>query len=295
VLQNRRKNPHTSQATGDAIPAPYGGFPVRKWTALVVFGLVLAYAFTQVQALTFDMNFASLTTVQKTSVEDKKATASDKPLAYEVPLLDGKKDRTKAQPTEEYKLADAPNARELFDMIVSCWPERSWFRGELSAEARTMRRNSAASGTNTTTLDPVSGNYVTQNSTGNDATIGLLFRVPLWSAMELDREREREAGRRNVIAQQVGVYVSSLAEFQLTEREIKIHRALEKRSQDRVQLGVAETSEQVKGLQNVAQLEGKQIMNRANLIKSRITLQGLCTHDKAWIIDEYLKRFRDVE
>jgi outer membrane protein TolC len=247
-----------------------------KLTALVACVLVAGIASSQAQS-------------------DKKPAATDKPPPYQIPLLDGKKERTKAQPTDEYKLADAPNARELFDMIVSCWPERSWFRGELSAEARTTRRNSAINGSTTTTLDPVSGNYVTQNSTGNDATIGLLLRVPLWSAMELDREREREAGRRNLIAQQVGVYVSSLAEFQLTEREIQIHRALEKRSQERVMLGVAEISEQVKGLQNVAQLEAKQVRNKADLIKSRITLQGLCTHDKAWIIDEYLKRFRDVE
>ena len=276
VLQNRLKSPRTAQATGATIPATYGGFYGRKWVVFVACVLVAGIALSQAQS-------------------DKKPAATDKPPPYQIPLLDGKKERTKAQPTDEYKLADAPNARELFDMIVSCWPERSWFRGELSAEARTTRRNSAINGSTTTTLDPVSGNYVTQNSTGNDATIGLLLRVPLWSAMELDREREREAGRRNLIAQQVGVYVSSLAEFQLTEREIQIHRALEKRSQERVMLGVAETSEQVKGLQNVAQLEAKQVRNKADLIKSRITLQGLCTHDKAWIIDEYLKRFRDVE
>ena len=247
-----------------------------KFAALVACVLVAGIASSQAQS-------------------DKKPAATDKPPPYQIPLLDGKKDRTKAQPTDEYKLADAPNARELFDMIVSCWPERSWFRGELSAEARSMRRNSAASGQSTTTLDPISGNYITQNSTGNDATIGLLLRVPLWSATELDREREREAGRRNVIAQQVGIYVSALAEYQITEREMNITKALEKRSQERVALGVADTSEQVQKLQSVSQLEGKQLLNRANLIKSRITLQGLCTQDKAWIIDEYLKRFRDVE
>jgi outer membrane protein TolC len=247
-----------------------------KFAALVVCALLTTYAISQAPA-------------------DKKPAAIDKLPPYQIPLLDGKKDRTKAQPTEEYKLAEAPNARELFDMIVSCWPERSWFRGELSAEARSMRRNSAASGQSTTTLDPVSGNYITQNSTGNDATIGLLLRVPLWSATELDREREREANRRNIISAQVGTYVSALAEYQITEREMQITKALEKRSQERVALGIADTSEQVQKLQSVSQLESKQLMNRANLIKSRITLQGLCTHDKAWIIDEYLKRFRDVE
>jgi hypothetical protein len=276
VLQNRLKSPRTAQATGATIPATYGGFYGRKWIVFVACVLVAGIATSQAQS-------------------DKKPAATDKPPPYQIPLLDGKKERTKAQPTEEYKLAEAPNARELFDMIVSCWPERSWFRGELSAEARTMRRNSAANGTNTTTLDPISGNYVTQNSTGNDATVGLLLRVPLWSATELDKERVRESERRSVIAEKVGVYVSALAEYQLNEREMQITKALEKRAQERVALGIAETSEQVSKLQSVSQLEGKQIMNRANLIKSRITLQGLCTQDKAWIIDEYLKRFRDVE
>jgi hypothetical protein len=239
--------------------------------------------------------FALLATFAIAQTNDKKPEVNDKPPPYQIPLLDGKKERTKAQPTDEYKLAPAPNARELFDMVVACWPERSWFRGELSAEARTTRRNSATNGQNTTTLDPISGNYITQNSTGNDATVGLLLRVPLWSATELDKERVRESERRSTIADKIGVYVSSLAEFQLTERQMHIHRALEKRAQERVQLGIAETSEQVKGLQSVSELEGKQITNRANLIKARITLQGLCTSEKAWLIDEYLKRYRDVE
>lgn len=239
--------------------------------------------------------FALVATFAIAQTSDKKPEVNDKPPPYQIPLLDGKKERTKAQPTDEYKLAPAPNARELFDMVVACWPERSWFRGELSAEARSMRRNNAASGTNTTTLDPISGNYVTQNSTGNDATVGLLFRVPLWSATELDKERQRESDRRATIADKIGIYVSSLAEYQLTERQMHIHRALEKRAQERVQLGIAETNEQVKGLQSVSELEGKQITNRANLIKARITLQGLCTSEKAWLIDEYLKRYRDVE
>jgi hypothetical protein len=212
-----------------------------------------------------------------------------KPPPYQVPLFDGSKDRTKAQPTEPLVMPTIPNARELFDLVVSCWPEKSWFRGELSMEARLTRNvnNSNSTGatnntttangaTTTTSFDPVSGQY--QTTTGN--YIGIVGRIPLWSAMELDREREREVSRRGVIAGAVGTYVSALAEHKLTERELDLHRSLEK---------------QVGNLEKVANLEGKMIKTSAELIKSRVTISGMCDDRKAWVIDEYLKRFNVVQ
>ena len=217
-----------------------------------------------------------------------------KPPPYVLPLFDGKDKPSKVVPEGEYKLAPMPNARDLFDMVASCWPEKSWFRGELSAEARTTKRTSDSTATSSTTYDPVSGQYTTSVGAG-ESYVGLVFRIPLWSAVELDREREREIGRRGKIAASVGDFISSLAEYQMAEREIVLMKSLERRSQERVWLGVAETSEQVKYLEKVASIDRALVGYRAKLITARVSLQGMCDERKSWIVDEYLKRFKDVE
>jgi hypothetical protein len=217
-----------------------------------------------------------------------------KPPPYVLPLFDGKDNPPKKPPEGEYKLGKMPNARDLFDMVSSCWPEKSWFRGELSAEARTNKRVSDSTATSTTSYDPVSGQYTTSVGSG-EQYVGLVFRIPLWSAIELDREREREVGRRGKIAASVGDFISALAEYQMSERELVLMKSLERRSQERVGLGIAETTEQVKYLEKVASVDRSLVGSRAKLITARVALQGMCDERKSWIVDEYLKRFKDVE
>lgn len=210
--------------------------------------------------------------------------------AYVVPLFDGRENAPKDPPKGEYKLAPLPNARELFDMTIACYPEKSWFRGELSAESRITQRGS----TSTTTFDPVSGQYQTSVGQG-DKYVGLVFRIPLFSAAELDREREREIGRRARVADAVGDFVAALAEWQMVEREIVLMKSLEARAQQRVGLGVTATDEQVKYLEKVASLDRAMVGFKAKLIRARVTLVGMCASDKSWVLDEYLMRYREVE
>ena len=227
------------------------------------------------------------------TAQDKEAENLAKP-PYILPLFDGKDQPSKVAPVGEYKLAPMPNARELFDMVVACWPEKSWFRGELSAESRITKLASDSSASSSTSFDPVTGQYTTNVGSG-EKYVGLVFRIPLWSATELDREREREAGRRGKIADSVGNFVNALASWQMDERELVLMKSLERRSQERVWLGVAETAEQVRYLEKVASIDRSMVASRAKLITARITLQGMCDDRKSWVIDEYLKRFKDVE
>jgi hypothetical protein len=113
--------------------------------------------------------------------------------------------------------------------------------------------------------------------------------------MELDKEREREMVRRGKIADGVGEFITALAEMQMAERELLLMKSLEKRSQERVTMGVAETKEQVTYLEKVAAIDRSLVNQKARLIKSRVQLQGMCEENKAWLIDEYLKRFKDVQ
>ena len=51
----------------------------------------------------------------------------------------------------------------------------------------------------------------------------------------------------------------------------------------------------MKYLEKVASLDRGMVGYRAKLIKSRVSLQGMCDASKSWVVDEYLKRFKDVE
>jgi hypothetical protein len=208
-----------------------------------------------------------------------------------LPLLDGSKTRGIEQPQDELTLPSIPNARELFDMVVSCWPEKSFFRGELSLEGRATRTHASNSTTSTTTtFDPVTGSY----SSSHNNYIALVGKIPLYSGIELDREREREASRRTLIANAVGVYISALAEHKLNERELQLLRALEARAKQRVDAGVTETKEQLGAFEKVSTLENKNIKTGADLIKSRVQLSAMCDDKRAWIIDGYLKKFNEL-
>jgi hypothetical protein len=222
-------------------------------------------------------------------VNDKPKEAPLPRAKTTLPLLDGSKTRTIEQPQGELELPSIPNARELFELVVSCWPEKSFFRGELSLEGRATRTNTTTS--NTTSFDPVTGSYTTSN---NNNYIALVGKIPLYSGIELDREREREASRRTVIANAVGVYISALAEHKLNERELHLLRALEIRAKQRVDAGVTETKEQLGAFEKVSQLENKNIKTGADLIRSRITLSAMCDDKRAWIIDGYLKKFTEL-
>lgn len=96
-----------------------------------------------------------------------------------------------------------------------------------------------------------------------------MARIPLVSATELDKERNREAERHGRVADAVGELVGAFAEHAMTARQLALSRALEKRAQERVRAGVADTAEQVHYLEQVAALELKiQTLRAAELTSS---------------------------
>lgn len=209
---------------------------------------------------------------------------------YVLPLFDSKPGSDfSPPPSEELKLGPAPNAAELFDLVQKCWPDKTWFRGELAAEARVNQRLSDSSSA-VTTYDAATGQYVTSTGAATQYA-GIVFRLPLWSASELDREREREAGRRVQVAGAVGTYIKALADIQMSGRELALMRSLERRSQQRVGLGITDTSEQVKYLERVAALDRGLFGQQAALITAHLSLTALCDDNKRPGLDAYLSRY----
>ncbi|MRV76824.1 hypothetical protein GJ700_34455 [Duganella sp. FT92W] len=208
-------------------------------------------------------------------------TDLDKP-PLTVPLFDGA-ERTIQPPPDPLKRPTIPDYRRLFDLTVACWPEKSWFRGELHVEGRLANKKNAQN----SALDPNSGTITTRD----DRYIALVARIPLMSASELDKERNREAERRGKIAEAVGSLVSAYAERVMQTRQLSLLQALEKRAQERVRVGVAETGEQVRYLEQVAALETRIQALHGDEIKARLHLLGMCDETNMARIDAYLDTF----
>ena len=138
------------------------------------------------------------------------------------------------------------------------------------------------------------GSYVDTSgsiSGGSRAGVALVARVPLYSAAEMDREREREYARRVKVADAVGAFVTALAEREKNHRELQLMRALERRSQERVKIGVAETAEQVRYLEKVATIEGELLKLNGQIQTARLELIGHCSAPTADGLDRHLVQF----
>ncbi len=197
---------------------------------------------------------------------------------FELPTYAGDKQSIHA-PTMPPKPGAMPDAKDLYERALHCWPAQSYIRGEVFAEGR-LRSDQV--------------NYMDDNGTVRGAarsSVALVARIPLYSALELDREREREYARRTKLAEAVGVFVTALSERLKTKRELELTRALERRAQERVRIGVTETAEQVKYLERVAALEGDLMRLGGQIQKSRLELVGHCTAREGESMDRHLVQF----
>ena len=172
-----------------------------------------------------------------------------------------------------------PNPRELYQRALDCWPGPSHFRAELSLEGRVSPRGSAwIDGTG-------------QITPGAPVGASLVARLPLYSATELDREREREWLRRRRAAEAVGQLLTHLADRQRLRQEWGLMKVLEKRARQRVISGIVDSSEQVRYLERVADLEGQLLRQAGQIERSRLELLGFCDQAHADALDAHLRVF----
>ena len=202
--------------------------------------------------------------------------AENKP--WELPTYSGEKPNhhAKEKPDEAVAL---PEPRELYERAIGCWPAPSYMRAEVSLEGRIRNER-------TTYLDETG----TVQGSGR-AGVALVARLPLYSAAELDREREREYTRRVKVADAVGAFFTALTDRQRIKRELHLMQALERRAQERVRVGVTDTAEQVKYMERVASLDGELLKLRGQVQKSRLELIGHCNVANVNELDAYIARF----
>lgn len=197
---------------------------------------------------------------------------------HELPTYSGDKPSYHA-PEKSVKSTQLPDARDLYEKALNCWPAPSLMRAEVGIEGRMRSERSQ-------TLDE-DGAFRTAGRFG----VALVARLPLYSALELDREREREYMRRTKLADATGNFISILAERQKHVRQLDLLRALERRSQERVKAGITETTEQVGYMEKVAATEGELLKQSGQLQKARLELIGHCSASQADEVDRYILQY----
>lgn len=188
-------------------------------------------------------------------------------------------DQGHALPEFDVQVPPMPEARQLYQRTLDCWPSASRFRAELSLEGRLSQRGG-------TWLDNTSG----QITSGAPVSASLVARLPLYSASEMDREREREWLRRRRAAEGVGQWLAQLADRQRMRQELSLMKSLEKRARQRVLHGIVDSSEQVHYMERVADLEG-QLLRQSGLIeRTRLELLGFCDQAHVEALDALLQQ-----
>jgi hypothetical protein len=116
-------------------------------------------------------------------------------------------------------------------------------------------------------------------------------RVPLYNGADVERERQREFQRRIKAAEAVGLLMTAITDVERVDRQAGLMRALERRAQERVRLGVADTSEQVAYLEKTAALESDRLKYDAAAQRARLELLALCAPGRVDQLDDFVRPF----
>ena len=185
-----------------------------------------------------------------------------------------------ALPEYQLRTPALPDARDLYQRALDCWPSASHFRAELSLEGRLGPRASLWSDT--------SGHL---NASPSALSAALVARLPLYSASELDHEREREWQRRRRAAEAVGQLITQLADRHRIRQELGLMKTLESRARQRVLAGIVDSSEQVRYMERVANLDGQLLRHDGDIARSRLELLGFCAQHHADTLDQHLQPY----
>lgn len=163
----------------------------------------------------------------------------------------------------------------LFSLVVNCFPERPPWGLELDAVGGLRE---SAGGVSTFDTSGLAKHYV-----------GVVAKMPLYSATEINKERQTEYERRQQVAANIKTLLSGLASRRRAQRELGLYASLEARAQKRVGLGLVEATEQIGYLEKVAQAQSRLDDAGAAIDGARLALVGQCRDEVANTVNDYLK------
>ena len=204
--------------------------------------------------------------------------AADGPTDYApwtVPLYNGDPAQTHRAPARAAPASPVPEARDLWTRALACWPLEKVMDLTVSLEGRA--RNVRGS------------DFENQNR----AWVGVVAKIPLYNGGDVERERQREFMRRTKAAESVGALLLALTDVERVDRQAALTRALERRAQERVRLGVAETGEQVAYLEKAAALESDRLRHESAVQRARLELLSLCVPERIDALDDFIRPYVD--
>ena len=112
--------------------------------------------------------------------------------------------------------------------------------------------------------------------------------MPLYSDVEIDKDRKLEYQRRMQTTETIKALLTGVATKRRAERLMGLYEALEKRAQERIKNGLAETAEQITFLEKVATTQGELDQANASIEASRLALIGQCRPDAEQEVNDYI-------
>ena len=189
---------------------------------------------------------------------------------YEVPTFGAKRNFRDAP--AQWQKAPRVDGDAVFRMVIACYPNKSQWNIDVDLAAAIRNSNAV----------DVTGTVI------GKSTVGIVARMPLYSATEMDREREREYKRRTDTAGKVAEFVGQLAARNQALRSLALSAAMESRAQIRVNEGIADADEQVKYLDKIAGAEKDLITAESKIMDARLSLVAMCRDESADAVNAYL-------
>jgi hypothetical protein len=162
----------------------------------------------------------------------------------------------------------------IFKIINRCYPLKSGFGLDISLRAGLTYKPSNNSQINT--LD--SNNYYA----------GIVANMPLYSDVEIDKDRKLEYQRRMQTTDTIKALLTGVATKRRAERLMGLYEALEERSKERVKQGIVSPDEQITFLEKVATTQGELDQANATIEASRLALIGQCRPEVVDEVNRYI-------
>jgi hypothetical protein len=167
------------------------------------------------------------------------------------------------------------DSEAIFKAVNRCYPLKSGFGLDISLKAGATYKDTASSN-QINTLD------------SNRYYAGIVANMPLYSDVEIDKERKLEYQRRMETTATIKAMLEGVASKRRAERMMGLYTALEKRAQERIKNGLAETAEQISFLEKVATTQGELDQANATIEASRLALIGQCRPDAEQAVNDYI-------
>jgi len=162
----------------------------------------------------------------------------------------------------------------VLSKMTECIPQKTKFKLELNLVGR--------AGTDSVYDEGMGnlGNYY----------IGIVAKMPLYSSVEVERGLKWESDIRFKIGELIGTIAANVVIARKSLKEIGLYSALEKRAQNRIEVGVAYTQEQVDYLEKVIIAQSKKNAAIASIHTARMELIALCSPLYQDNINRFLNR-----